>query len=148
MVAIHNLIHELPQNARPATDGSKLQVLVTSRPSTLCLLTSIEINMKRSSATPEPVMTRSRNKSDSPALQRCVHVQTSNALKELLIEKPFLHPDERGVFALDRDAHRCLIDDSPPCSQRNGAQINADPADDHQQRPTRRKLVLASEHSL
>src|ERR1700735_1703926 len=112
------------------------------------LLSTGSHTSKRSAATPEPMFSGRRNHGDPLIAKRRVQIKPPNSLKKLLLQKPFLHPYERGVIILHRNHHGGLADDPMPEAFWHSPQPYTHPADDHQQKPAGSELVPAAQHAF
>ena len=91
--------------------------------------------------------TRRRNQRDPLIAQGRIEIDSANTPKELLRQKPFLHPYECSIVILNGDHHRGLVHEPMPEFFWHGAQIDAQAADDHEQQTPSSELVLASQHA-
>src|ERR1700704_657158 len=89
---------------------------------------------------------RRGNKSNSFISDSRIQINSSNSLQEILLQEPLLHPEERSVIVVHRDHHGRLTDQPFPHSLRDGAQIHAEAADDHEQQSARGELVVAAQY--
>src|ERR1700704_1378474 len=145
-MALDDFFDELLEKALAASDSTERQRLRPAPRRTFRVLVPVEVNQERPSSMPKPMRPRRRNESNSFIADSRVQINSSNSLQEMLLQKPFLHPEERSVIVVHGDHHGRLTDQPFPQSLRDRAQIHAQTADDHEQQSAGGELVVAAQY--
>lgn len=107
-----------------------------------------EPHLKGPPVKPKPVLARRRNHRDPFVTQRRIQIQVTNALEELLLQKPFLHPGECGIIIFYCDHHGALAHKPEPKRCGYGPQPYAYTANDHEQQPARGEFIPTGQHTF
>jgi hypothetical protein len=78
--------------------------------------------------------------------QRGVQIHVADPAEKLLFQKPLLHPHEGRVVIRDGDDHGGLPHQPVPECQRHCSQVDTQTANDHEEQPAGREIVLAAQH--
>src|SRR5580704_17550146 len=140
-MTVHNVVHELLEEEPFSAQRSKPERLDSPATPFVSVFGAREPHLKRSAVVPEPMFSRRRNHGDPLVAQRRVQIKPPNSLKKLLLQKPFLHPYERGVIILHRNHHGGLADDPMPEAFCHSPRPYTHPADDHHQKSAGGELV-------
>jgi len=101
LVTVHDLVDKTLHEVLLAADRAKGQHLnLLGRPA-LGFLAAIEEDLERTTAMPEPVVTRGRNEGDVFPSKCGIQIEVAYSLQKFLIEKPFLRPNKRVIIILD-----------------------------------------------
>ena len=144
----HNVIHEVLQESplspqRP--EGERFDPPAGAFVSVFC---AREPHLKRPATIPEPVFSGRRNHRYALTAQRRIQIHAANSFEKLLLQKPLLHPHERGIIILHGDNHRGLSNDPVPEFFWYGSEVHTHPANNHEQQPAGGELVPAGQHAF
>ncbi len=147
-MALHNVVDKVLQRSPIPPNSSERERLNSPAAPFARVCQCERTTPQRSAAIPEPVFSGRWNHGDPLIAQRRIQIHVPNSFQKLLLQKPFLYPNECGVIILHRDHHGGLADDPVPDAFWHCPQPYAQPTNDHEQQPAGGKLVPASQHTF